>query len=368
MEYVLYGIGLEAEAFLFQHPDIQIDLCIDKHRKETSFHNIPVYRPDIIKKLSKKFFIVAAKSWTIYSDIKRELLVAGLKEFDDFVWCKQFQKKLVLINANCHGNALQTYLNCIKQFSQMYAVYPIPQVQNNDRIDIELLQRADVFIHQDIRTNNISGYYVSDEFTLSHVRKNCLNIVIPNFVGMGKWMYPTTGKNNKSITRFDGVVDQVVFRDLVLDTAYEKGLRSIKELIDFWESYEVEGLSELQDKDFSKIRLRQKNWTIQIADFVCDNYQRIPCFVDHGHPSKYIMMEIGKKVAETIGIEGDLDRNYCLQLGLPLPVLPCVEKHYNFNFEVEREIREEYFGKKVVDELEDYIYAYMWWYHDIRIK
>jgi len=366
--YAIYGIGLEAECFMYQHPNIQIDICVDKYREDNLFHGIQVYHNMKILKNSNFFYIVAVKEWKTYCEIKEELTDNGLKEFDDFIWSRQFNKRIVLINANCHGVALWKYLKTQTNFEDNYEVYPIPEVHINSTIDEELLMRADVFIHQDIRPDNQSGYFVSDEYTVSKIRDDCINITIPNFVGMGGWMYPNTnGENLRKIRRVDGIETEVIFRDEALDSAYNKGYVSLYDIMSYWNGYEVDNLGERQEKDFNKIKERQENWDISIADFIFNNYTKIPCFVDQGHPSRYLMFEIGKKVAKRLNLVFEERGHYDLKLGLPLPLLPSVNDYYLFSFEVEREVRDEYFGKRVKNELEDYIRAYMWWYYNLRI-
>ncbi len=198
-EYVLYGTGLEGERFLYQHNQLQKNIvyCIDASHAG-SFHGIPIVTIENAENLSEYKIIIAAV-WKTYCEIKEELDKRGLKEFENYIWASVFDKKLVLINANCHGNAVLRYLENSITFRENYAVYPVPLIHMNieKRIEDNLLKNVDVYIHQDIRKNNQIGYEVSDDYIIPRLKTQCKTICIPNFVGMAHWMFPRLGGGRK---------------------------------------------------------------------------------------------------------------------------------------------------------------------------
>lgn len=109
---------------------------------------------------------------------------------------------------------------------------------------------------------------------------------------------------------------------------------------------------------------REKNWDIKIVDYIQEKYKSIPCFADASHPSKYVMKEVGRQVAALMGISDINENIYDCEIGIPVPIIQTVYKVFNFDF-VEKK---QWFGKKVDLEVEDYITAYLWWYHDIAIN
>lgn len=79
--------------------------------------------------------------------MKQNLEDLGLTEFEDFIWSKAFRKKIVVVNANCHGPGLIDYLQLSDRFCKNYMVYPVKQVHLNDEIPLNLLKNTDVYIH-----------------------------------------------------------------------------------------------------------------------------------------------------------------------------------------------------------------------------
>lgn len=368
-KYILYGTGGEAERFLFQNPNILPDIafCIDKKNRE-KFYDLNVCQIDDVNVrdyIGTHCIIVAAGNEDIFLEIKHILCNYGLKEWRNFIWSKTVGRKVVLINANCHGAAIQKYLEQSARFCNEYMVYPIPEIQLNTEGEIsdDLLKNTDVYIHQDIRAENPMGYKLSDEYVRAHLSQYVIDICIPNFVGMAKWMYPNLGNLDRTMPSMKGPIN-ILFRDSVLDEAVLV-CNSFHEIKNFWGNYKYEASK--MDNDFTtcmdKLKRREENWDIKIFDYIMSNYRRIPCFTDASHPSKYVMREVGRQVADLIGLDDVCDKQYESQLGLMAPIMDCILKNFGLSFDVPREVRYEYLGKRTVEEPDDYIKAYCWWYH-----
>jgi len=185
-KYVLYGASFEAERFLYYNKTIlsEVAYCIDRSRKGT-FHDIPIRTIEEATDI-KKYFVIVTTIWDFFREIKAELEKRNMREFQDFIWGRLYGKKLVVINANCYKNALEAYLQANDKFRQKYALYPLPTIYENIEKELgdDLLKRCDVYIHQDIRKENKYGYKFSDEYTVPLLKEDCLNIVMPNLVGI----------------------------------------------------------------------------------------------------------------------------------------------------------------------------------------
>lgn len=368
-KYILYGTGREAEFFLFNNLEVfkDIDYCINSDHVGV-FHGLPIFKIEQICDLANKKIIVAATIWETYSEMKENLEKRGLKEFEHFVWSKVFGKKIVLVNANCHGDGIVRYLEQSKKFCDGYAVYPLPPVHINEKKEIPavLLHNADVYLHQDIRKDNQIGYKLSDEYVLPRLKGECKCITIPNFDGMAGWMFPSLGGLDKVICTACGS-EYVLYRDKVLDEAVDKKFNTLEEYRAFWLEYKYtdEELEEKWEKGADKLREREKNWDIKIVEYIMENYKVIPCFVDAHHPSKYVMREVGKQITALLELDDINDSEYESEMGIPVPVMPVVQKYFGLNFKVPREKKKKYFDKKVTEEVNDYIRAYLWWYHDL---
>lgn len=290
LKYILYGIGGEAERFLFQNQGILQDIafCIDR-RSGKKFYGLNVCTLEDISVsdyAETHLMIVAAGDEKIYTEIKRKLCEYGLKEWKHFIWSKTFRRKIVVINANCHGDAIEKYLNQSAVFCNEYMVYPIPAIQLNKegKIDLDLLRHTDVYIHQDIRAENAMGYKLSDEYVGKYLPERATDICIPNFVGMGNWMYPSLGGLDKVIDAMNGPL-YVLYRDAVLDEAVDH-CHSFEAFRTYWSNYRYDddGMENRFTANMNRLKEREKNWDIKIYDFIRENYRTIPCFTDANHP------------------------------------------------------------------------------------
>lgn len=367
-KYILYGIGAEAEFFLYQNQDIlrDISFCIDRSDVK-KFYGLDVYHienVDVRQLKETHYVIVAVRSEEVFAEIKSSLCGYGLKEWEHFTWSQAFRKKVVVINANCHGVAVKKYLWQSASFWNTYMIYPIPAVHLSEGIiDIDLLQHTDVYIHQDIRRENAISYQLSDEYVRQYLPNSVMDICIPNLVGMGAWMYPSLGGLEKIINQGKDPI-YVLYRDHVLDEA-ARLCQTYEEIRKFWMDYEYEEAR--MESDFTacmtKLKERERNWDVKIYDYIMDNYRTVPCFTDASHPSKYVMKIVGQQIARIMGLTDIDDNGYESGLGLMIPVINCVVEHYHLDFQVPCEGRKEYLGRMVVSEIDDYIKAYLWWYH-----
>lgn len=369
---VLYGDRLETEKFLYQNRTLigRVSFCIFDDCDETICHGIPVGEYPGTVQIADKYVLVTAEEEKCYFDIKKKLESTGHEEFKDFIWSKAYNKKIVVVNANCHGEAIISYLTLSKKFREEYFVYPLPQIQENfeGRISPALLLNTNVYMHQDIRKGNSVSDNLSDEAIVECLNREALNITIPNLVGMGNWMFPSLKDLDRVIKTQEEVV-YILYRDEILDEAENNISGTVSEIVNYWRnfSYDERVLDELWNINKAKLKGRERNWDIKVSDFIYDNYKSIPCYVDANHPSKYVMKEIGRQVAQILGLTDICDENYESNMGLPIPILPSVRDYFGLNFTVPRERKRDYFGREVEDrekEIEDYVGAYLWWYHD----
>lgn len=372
-KYIIYGIGSEAQQFLFKYIDIipQIEFCInDLDGDSDEFHKLEVHQLNEVNlnRGEGRQILVAASDEKMYYEMRQNLTGLGLVEFEDFIWSKAFRKKIAVVNANCHGPAVIKYLRLSSDFNKTYMVYPVPEIQLNNEIPSNLLKNTDLYIHQDIRENNSISYKLSDAYICPQLKENAIDICIPNLVGMGKWMFPSLGGLDKLMPTHMGAMN-VMFRDYVLDEAVNQ-CGSFEEYRDFWKNYTYDNTEhENRFNNFmNKLCEREKNWDIKISKFIKENYRHIPCFVDAGHPSKYVMKEIGRQVAGILGLDDIDDSDYKSGLGICVPIMHDVSSYFQLDSEVPLEINNTIFWGKREErrkEEDDYIRAYLWWYHDI---
>lgn len=130
----------------------------------------------------------------------------------------------------------------------------------------------DVYIHQDIRAENKVSYELSDEYILPQLKKDCLSITVPNFVGgMAEWMFPMQGAAGEKVISTPENPIYVLYTDSILDELYYKGVCSnLNEYVRYYLDYkfEKEFLKRKFESSIRKIFEREKNWDIKVADYI----------------------------------------------------------------------------------------------------
>lgn len=241
MDKILFGAGYDAECILYyDRINInEIKFCIDyEDRNIKTFHDLDVLDVEEGLKRRSNEVIIVAVSKKDYEAIKKSFCEYGLTEFKDFFYRDAYRKKIVLINANCHGLALEEYLLQSPSFINDYVIYPIKSADTNvDGIPEYILNNVDIYIHQDIKPDNGVSYYISDEWTTAKVKGE--QICIPNFAsGLGKFMFPSLGGMDKMLVTKTGQKRFVMYRDYSLDDAYRTlGDKNIDYYLDYFGRY-----------------------------------------------------------------------------------------------------------------------------------
>lgn len=327
--YILYGTGWYAEQFLYNFKEKgKIAYCIDGIKTGT-FHGFSIYTlrdaPNI-----ENYKIIVTAVWENYIEIKKRLKEIGLTEFREYIWADAFDKKIVVINANCHGEFYKRYLYQSKSFTDEYIIWDVPalHVQKDTCISEDLLKACDLFIHQDIRADNHVGYKFSDEYILPLLKKGCRTIVVPNMVGMGKWNFPTAVRKEYRYGTW-----AMFCRDSVLDDAYSKykNVKDIKKYVSSPDVYPEEKVRELFEACKIRLEEREKNWDVKISDYIFKNYQTEKLFYDYDHASDSVMQEIGRRLCDMLGIR-DISGKliYPLNWESRLPFL-MLKRHWEYS-------------------------------------
>ena len=372
-KFVLYGAGWQAEKFLYQFREKEsIAYCIDGIRTGV-FKQFPIYTLDSAPDIHNYQIIVTAV-WENYIQIRECLEEKQLHEFQDFIWSEAFGKKLVLINANCHGEFYKRYLYQSKTFKQEYVIWNLPpfHIHKSSQIPDKLLSRCDLFIHQDVRPENPFGYKFSDEYIIPRLKPGCRTITVPNMVGMGRWNFPTMGMSNEKEYRYGRRA--MFWRDSILDDAYhlyKKG-QEIKTYIMSPDVFPQEKVRELFLKCMEKLQKRERNWDIKISDYILAHYKAEKLFYDCDHAADCVMQEIGKRLCRKLGIE-DVDGKleYFMNWEESF-IFPYVKQALELSWD-EKYIREEGNGEDYVIsggkmDLDEYIREYIWWFYGERIE
>lgn len=78
------------------------------------------------------------------------------------------------------------------------------------------------YIHQDVRAENPFSYFLSDEYVLPRLKKDCISVTVPNLVGFGRFLFPTMHGGFKKID-IAGSPWEFFFADTFIDSLYQLG-------------------------------------------------------------------------------------------------------------------------------------------------
>lgn len=372
---VVFGTGLHGVKCIYflQSKGVKIAYCLNNDCRDEEFCGYPVYEPRTEN--MRDAFIIVATSKAVYLDISMQLAEKGLLEFGDYIYYEWMYKKIVLLHGNCHISIVAELLCSSASFCHSYSLYPNAPICEHVMYEgwENVLSNCDVWIHQDIRTDNPYGYYLSDEYMKKYVRDDIIEIVIPNLFGLGKFYFPQTDWNESN--KRNGVIANGQDRngmfphiDMIIDNCVKQGMGT-EAIIEFCKGG---GVKEQEIKDnfkvfIKKILEREKGWDIKISDFILKNYKKMKLFYDAGHPTNDIMVHISKNVLFKLDIDEDIFTLRCMDAH-EVPVYPIVKKVLNLEWE-DTLIRKSNCAKKVSDKMgfEEYITQYLWWCHKYRV-
>lgn len=367
MKIVLFGTGMSAERFYYQNKEkFDFQYCLDNSDSRIGiFHGLPIYKPNL-ENVKNHFIVVASLR---YIEIKEQLIQYQLKEFVDFNYDHVFgEKKQVILHGNCHNSIIMQYLLQSKEFSDKYGFYPVPMIYLNQKkeIDSAVLKKCDLFIHQDIRSDNGCGYKLSDEYILSQLNKTCKTITIPNLYGLGGGFFPQLlpqNRNNKPILNDQN--GMFPFADCKIDSFMQEHIPMEKMISNIKEDalYSLEETRNNFERFAEKIQAREKKWDIKIYSYIMENYKTNQCFYEINHPTNFVLEKISRDILKYLGFD---DKGISIiEKGLnevEVPIYPCVKNQLGLLWE-EKYVRVNS-TKKLKNgnmDLEEYVKEYIYW-------
>lgn len=363
-EVVVYGTGINAvkcTCFL-EGQGIRISYVVDGREGTGRFKNYPVYPPSS-QTLAGKYIIVACAAGT-YGEIKERL--CDYREFEHYIYYGWLNKKIIFLHGNCHMDVIEDCLNSSKIFQKNFAIYPAPRVCTGKMIDETAIAYMDVWIHEDIRSDNIIGYKVSDEYLKQFVSDNIFEIIIPHLYGLGAGFFPYAKRiNDKNTALLNGAYENGMFpfRDDVIVKCMEQDM-SIDQICRY--VYEdnivpAEYIIKNFNKYMDRIRDREKSWDIKILDFILEHYKTKKLFYDIGHPTNAILEKVSVDILKFLGIQDEVFTDEKLDYH-EVPVYPWVSKVLGMEW-TEGLIRVDDKAIKCSDSMDiaEYVREYVWW-------
>ncbi len=369
-DIVIFGTGLDAVkcAYSFYNRGISIKYFLNNNSRIDTFLECPVYEPDSKYISDKVYIIVAVGRMHTYLVLSNQLKELNLEEFTDFIYYKWIDKRLVLLHGNCHMSVIKAYLESSQKFLDKYAIYPNPLIQENreKKIENNVLNNCEIWIHEDIQEQNAFGYFLSD----AYIRENWKDtrrqdekreIIVPNLFGLGKGFFPQScgwSVKNEKIGNAQDAMGMFPYADIIIDSGVEQKM-SVENIIQFCiDSFMLNQETVITNFEeyMTKIKKREESWDIKIYDFIQENYRKVKLFFDESHPTNDIFMKICRDILQELGI---FEQQIYSEISLDtheIPVYPVVRHYLKMEWE-ENEIRKSFNAKKMCSHMdfEEYI-------------
>ena len=382
-EIAIFGTGLNAVkcAYYMLEKRKPIKCFLNNNKLTDNFLGRPVYEPDHVPE--NTYVVIAVESIATYMQLSKQLGELHLEEFTDYIYYTWIDKSMILLHGNCHMSVIQAYMESSSRFLDEYAIYPNPPIYSNEEKAIAsvVLKYCDIWIHEDIRTDNAFSFFLSDEYirqqwAINNVSdKDRVEIIVPHLFGLGRAFFPQTalGKNerNDKINNAQDVNGMFPHADLVIDKCVEKGMEE-EDIIKYCMSDSVFNEEEVT-KNFEmymeKIKERESAWDIKIYNYLLENYRNEKMFYDAGHPTNVIMKKISEEILNRLGIDEDGIHTDLTMDGCENPIYPSVKRWLKLQWD-ESEIRKSHSARKCCDKMdfEEYVKEYLWWTHGYRCK
>lgn len=325
-EIIIWGTEVAAIKFMLTHKDVSIKYFIEGKKEIKYFMGNKCLKPQEVDAVPGRDYIVVATSDKVYWEIKNYLEKQGLVEFDDFIYYELFQKKIAIIYGNCHTVPIKQGLKLSKLFNLEYGFYPLHQIQeinNNSLNDLSsnVFERCDLFIHQSIRLENTYGKKYASKELINRLKSNCIEIAIPNLYGLPKFLYPQFD-NNLATKKIEGK-NYFPFRDKYIEYMWGNGCKE-QEIYNYILKGDIIQKNEIAsaaDAFYEKVKKRETEWNIKIAEWIINKYKETPLFFDPNHPTKVVIEYIINNILCLLNYDEIINYdNICVLDGYEIPL------------------------------------------------
>lgn len=288
---------------------------------------------------TEKLFLVIPATKTAIEKVKS----LHLKEFDDYIIDKYYNRKIVVMYGNCHMGSLSEILDKCKPFTDEYVIYPIPLVCDVKSVDFfqhPVFRYCDLFIHQSIQINNRYGKAYASENIIQMLKDSCKVVSVPNVYHLPMCFFPQYTEDielKKESTVF--------FRDSIIDEYCKKhgGISDIVRAYKDANYYSQEFIEEKWNKFIDTIRKREVEWDVKISDFLINNANKKIMFYDPNHPTEIIIKFIAKGLLDLLGIKledaTNIDNIMITKLdSFEMPICQSVIDYFGMDYNLENRI------------------------------
>lgn len=214
-------------------------------------------------------------------------------------------KKEMVIYGNCHTTRILKYLSSSATLNKLYNinhVYIVNFLEKNkfDDCTIEIFKNADVLIGQYIEQNRgeLNHEYILQNF----IKKDCNVILFPHFRFDGYVLGNNIFKNFKTSLFYAPLIPLDIFKLYLNSNNYDKFDDNFQITFDNVEIISKEKINELLVAAFDAFKIVNDKSTIDMFDFVKNNYKKQRLFGMRGYPTGIFFHELAKKMLEKMEI------------------------------------------------------------------
>jgi hypothetical protein len=268
--------------------------------------------------------------------------------------------KQIIFWTNCQGSAIIRSLQ--NQYPNLYKVDSFlnyEYIKNNLQLP-SMFKEADIFIYQNYSDKPGSIYDLT--YVFNQLKQDCVKICIPflqfdaiysynndsphnsktigNNLPFGKFFYGIDIIHNLvkdiefanlSQTQIDIIIDNVYIKLISDDVISEETIKY----------YHDRSLEYLQNKILTSD-------VPQLYDYIQNNWKTTRLFHNRNHPTGILLNILVKCVFNKLGLEYTDNINFLESIlsDWVMPVLPCVKKYYNINFD---DICSSWYNSEIID-------------------
>lgn len=238
----------------------------------------------------------------------------------------------VILWTNCQGSAIKFILN--KYYSN---IYTIDTFLNYDYIKNKLplppiFKEADIFIYQNYADKPDTIYDLT--YILNELKTDCKKICIPFLQFDAIYCYGSISPNNyKTIsTKYP---HGKFFYGIDLIDKYMQNNNNYYPLDQIY-NIDDETILYYYNRSFEYLKNKILSSDVpELYDYIKDNFTKIRLFHNRNHPSGILLNELVKYIFNILNLKyiDTIDELDNLLNDWVMPILPCVRKYYNIEFD-----------------------------------
>ncbi len=344
---VIYGTGNTGRLFFEKYKDeLNIYACTNSEKEVESFDSRiqPISYQDI--DIKKDLLVVCS---IYYEEIRRILLLDGLKPYIDFIKWDIFEElyrhlkynnQLMVLVGQCEINEIRTVLSQIPSAVSAYSIIYFDErkvCSHGDKFSLEdyydcqgVLCLADIFVQPAVFSEqSVKGFGILH----NQLKSRCRIFKISLFDFDSYWAQDIDKR--RSLSKFYMTVPNKKLsayanRDQCVETMVEAGIPVKKILTRIKDTtfFEKDTVIKNHNKTIKRADLTDRVSDVKISDFIIDMYKKEKLFRDRGHFNQILLYEYVKRFLWKLGILADdkevqrVDTDFLFEGVNELPIYP----------------------------------------------